>query len=79
MRVKAHLQSVGLPVSLRDITLPAGADVDQILSFMKHDKKAESGRAVFVLARGIGQSFVCRDATWDEAKVVIQNSLENGE
>lgn len=75
MRVKAHLQSVGLPVSLRDITLPIGTDADQILYFMKHDKKAEQGRAVFVLARGIGQSFVCRDVPWDEARNVVKESL----
>ncbi len=34
---------------------------------MRQDKKVERGRLTFILARGIGESFIARDV--DEAKV----------
>ena len=37
------------------------------LAAMRQDKKVERGRLTFILARGIGQSFVARDV--DEASV----------
>ena len=66
-RVRAHLQAVGLPMRLRSIggdnrrTWDAG----RLVEHMRGDKKAESGRLAFVLARGIGRAFVSRDV--DEA------------
>ena len=38
-----------------------------VLARMKGDKKAKDGKMTFILARGIGKSFVANDV--DEAKV----------
>ena len=35
---------------------------------MRQDKKVERGRLIFILARGIGESFVAKDV--DEADVL---------
>ena len=65
-RVEAHLKAVGLPTRLSDI--PAlDASAEAILAAMRQDKKAERGRLTFILAKGIGESFVARDV--DEASL----------
>jgi 3-dehydroquinate synthase len=65
-RVEAQLKAVGLPTRIRDIpSLDAGAG--GILAAMRQDKKVERGRLTFILARGIGESFIARDV--DEASV----------
>lgn len=52
--IRDHLLSVGLPT-----TLPAGSfSVDQLMTLMAQDKKAEAGQLTLILARGIGQSFI---------------------
>ena len=65
-RVEAHLGAVGLPTRIRDIP-GLEADADAILSAMRQDKKVERGRLTFILAKGIGESFIARDV--DEASV----------
>ena len=65
-RVEAHLKAVGLPTRMRDIP---GFDANpaDVLSAMRQDKKVERGTLTFILARGIGESFVARDV--DETSV----------
>ena len=60
VRVKAHLKRAGLPTALSDIpgTLP-GADA--LVGLMAQDKKVVDGKLTFILARGIGESFITRD------------------
>jgi 3-dehydroquinate synthase len=36
-------------------------DADRLVRHMAQDKKAESGRLTFILARGIGAAFVAKD------------------
>lgn len=56
-RVVAHLRQMGMPASLRDIPgeLPDDA---ALIALMGQDKKVEDGRLRFILARGIGESFM---------------------
>jgi 3-dehydroquinate synthase len=56
-RVAAHLREVGLPTRLADVPGGAGSP-DDILSAMAQDKKVKAGRLTFILARGIGASFI---------------------
>ncbi len=58
-RVAAHLASAGLPTTLAD----AGVDADgaTLVAHMAHDKKMSGGRLPFLLARGIGRTFVAQD------------------
>jgi 3-dehydroquinate synthase len=56
-RVEGHLRTVGLPTSIRQIPgWDAGAEA--ILDAMAQDKKVKRGALTFILARGIGQSFI---------------------
>ncbi len=64
-RVSAHLQAVGLPVSMRDI--PGGLPpVETLMDAIAQDKKVKSGRLTFILTHGIGQSFVADDVPASE-------------
>jgi len=59
VRVVRHLQAVGLPSRLQDV--PGGVGTaDSLLDAMGQDKKVERGALTFILARGIGQSFVAK-------------------
>ncbi len=56
-RVRAHLDSVGLPTAPGAVEglglTPAAA-----IGLMRRDKKVTDGRIAFVLVRGIGDAFV---------------------
>ena len=65
-RVEGHLRSVGLPTRMREIPGFA-ANANALLDAMYQDKKVERGRLTFILAHGIGKSFIARDI--DPAKV----------
>jgi 3-dehydroquinate synthase len=58
-RVAAHLGSVGLPDGLAAAGI--AADGATLTAHMAHDKKASGGKVPFLLARGIGQTFLARD------------------
>ena len=59
-RVARHLAAAGLPTRLADVPGGAGSTQD-ILSAMAQDKKVKAGRLTFILARGIGRSFIAPD------------------
>ena len=73
-RVEAHLQQVGLPTRLRHI---AGwnAGADQILEAMQQDKKVERGALTFILARGIGQSFIAKGVPAGSVQSFLREEL----
>ena len=59
-RVEAHLKSVGLPTSLKDV--PGGLpDAEKLMDYIAQDKKVSRGALTFILTRGIGQSFIAKD------------------
>ena len=73
-RVEAHLKAVGLPTRIRDIpALDAGAG--DILAAMRQDKKVERGRLTFILARGIGESFIARDVAEASVSAFLDREL----
>ena len=59
-RVEDHLAEAGLPRRLQDVPGGCGS-VDYLLEAMTQDKKVKDGALTFILARGIGQSFVARN------------------
>lgn len=69
-RLEAHLNTVGLPASLNDISPRPQADA--LLAHMAHDKKAKSGKLTFILVRGVGKAFVMNDVP----KEAILNALK---
>jgi 3-dehydroquinate synthase len=64
-RVAAHLRSVGLPDGLAAAGVTA--DGATLVGHMLHDKKMEGSTLPFLLARGIGQTYL--DKTVDLAEV----------
>jgi 3-dehydroquinate synthase len=58
-RVSAHLRAVGLPTTLPEANVSASGAT--LVAHMAHDKKMAGGRLPFLLARGIGQTFVAKD------------------
>ncbi len=73
-RVRAHFRDMGMKCDLADIEgdLP-GAEA--LIGLMGQDKKVRQGRLVFILARAIGEAFVCRDADMDVVKAVLEDGL----
>lgn len=57
-RVRAHLSSLGLPVSLKDLPAVADLTTDQMIAHMYKDKKARDGKLTFILVKAIGDAFV---------------------
>ena len=74
VRVERHLQAVGLPTRIQDIP---GLRVDPaaLLESMRQDKKVERGRLTFILARGIGQSYIAKDVAEAEALRFLEGEL----
>jgi len=73
-RVKAHFARIGLPVLP---PRPQGYRISAraLLAHMAHDKKARDGRPTLILARGLGQAFVFRDATDAQILPVLEDAL----
>jgi len=57
-RVRRHLSALGLPTTLAAIPT---ATPDALIATMQKDKKVSGGRLTLVLARDIGEAFLCRD------------------
>ena len=73
-RVANHLALAGLPTRLSQV--PGGAgDPDALLDAMAQDKKVRDGRLTFILARGIGQSFIAPDIDGAEVRAFLEDEL----
>ncbi len=55
MRVRHHLDKIGLPAGL---SRQRDWRADTLVAHMGHDKKVRDGKVTFILAHGIGKSFV---------------------
>jgi 3-dehydroquinate synthase len=73
-RVTRHLATVGLPTHPNDIPgdLPG---LDGLMSLMAQDKKVSRGKLTFILARGIGASFVAADVDAAEVRAFMAQKL----
>ncbi len=58
-RVAAHFEATGLPNGLAAAGVNASGAT--LVGHMQHDKKMEGGSLPFLLARGIGQTYLARD------------------
>ncbi len=65
-RVRAHLEAVGLPTQVKDVSggVPG---VDALMGLIAQDKKVKRGTLTFILVRGIGQAFI--ESNVDPAEV----------
>ncbi len=73
-RVEAHLQAVGLPWRIGDIPgdMP---DAEKLFAYIAQDKKVSRGALTFILARGIGQSFIAKDVPASEVLSFLEGNL----
>jgi 3-dehydroquinate synthase len=67
-RVESHLASSGLPTRISHIAAAELPSADALMQLMAQDKKVRDGKLTFIMARGIGSAFICRDVTTEQAK-----------
>lgn len=75
-RVKAHFESVGLPVDTRQIGGGFKTSVEDMICAMKRDKKAMNDKMTFILSRGIGKAFITQDVPEGLVREVLTDILE---
>jgi 3-dehydroquinate synthase len=74
VRVAQHLALVGLPTRLEQI--PGGVgDASALLDAIRQDKKVSRGALTFILARGIGQSFIAKDVEADAVLRFLEQEI----
>lgn len=66
LRVAAHWQEVGLPDGLAAAGISASAE--QLVEHMRHDKKASGGQIPFLLARGIGLTYLDKEVSLEDVR-----------
>jgi 3-dehydroquinate synthase len=73
-RVERHLASVGLPTQVASIPgAPPGAE--HLMELISQDKKVKRGKLTFILARGIGASFIAPDVDAAEVRAFLVEKL----
>ena len=73
-RIERHLEKIGLPTKIKAIPgWTAGSD--EIIEAMAQDKKVKRGRLTFILARGIGESFIAPDVDSGDVRSFLDDYL----
>ena len=75
-RVTRHLKSVGLPHDLASAHVKA--DGAALVAHMLHDKKMAAGTLPFLLARGIGKTFLSKDVALDDVAAFLDEDRAAG-
>ena len=70
-RLRAHLKMQHLPRSNHELTA-GNAAAETLISHMQRDKKVFDGKMRFVLARGIGNTFVASDVPLDNVCATLE-------
>jgi 3-dehydroquinate synthase len=73
-RVKRHLAAVGLPIHLCSVP-GAPTNADRLMELIAQDKKVKRGKLTFILARGIGASFIASDIDATEVRAFLVEKL----
>lgn len=73
-RVSRHLDAVGLPSTLQQVPGGAGS-APEIVAAMGQDKKVRRGVLTFILAHGIGRSFIAHGVAAEEVQAFIESEL----
>ncbi len=68
-RVAAVLKRAGLPTTLADAKVTA--DGAKLVDYMLHDKKMSGGTLPFLLARGIGETFLSKDVVLSDVAAFL--------
>jgi 3-dehydroquinate synthase len=76
-RVARHLAAIGLPTRLQDVPGGTGS-ADEIVEAMTQDKKVKRGALTFILAHGIGRSFIAPGVAAEAARDFVESELAGG-
>ncbi len=75
VRMTAHLEALGMPTRLQDV--PGGAETPEaMLAAMAQDKKVTAGQLNFILARGIGQSFIAQNVAVPDVMAFLADEMD---
>lgn len=69
-RLRRHLTAVGLPTGLPKVR-GVNWSADALMDHMSRDKKVRDGQMTFVVARGIGKSFVSQDVDAPDVRQLL--------
>lgn len=72
-KVQSHLARVGLPTTLSDVR--ESWDVDRLIDHMYQDKKVSQGKLVFILAEGIGRSYIDKEVDVDKVRELLVEEI----
>lgn len=71
-RVETHLRAAGLPHSLSSANVQASGEA--LVGHMMHDKKMSAGTLPFLLANGIGQTFLAQDVELNDVAAFLDQA-----
>lgn len=74
-RVSQLLKRAGLPTTLSDAGVTANGAL--LVEYMRHDKKMSGGTLPFLLARGIGQTFLSKDVVLDDVAAFLDDEAQS--
>ncbi len=74
-RAKAHLTKAGLQVMPPKVGPRGAITPDALIAHMAVDKKVQDGAITFILARGIGKSFITADVPLSALKATLASAL----
>jgi 3-dehydroquinate synthetase len=75
-RIERHFRAAGLPTRIADIADvkdDEGPSPDLLLKSMAQDKKVEGGKLVFIMAKGIGDSFIDKQVPVDVLTAYLES------
>jgi 3-dehydroquinate synthase len=75
-RVSRHLAAAKLPTTLAEAGIDATGEA--LVAHMFHDKKMEGNRLPFLLARGIGQTFLDRQVDLADVAAFLDEERARG-
>jgi 3-dehydroquinate synthase len=73
-RVSVHLDTAGLPTRLAQVPGGCGS-ADDLFDAMRQDKKVKEGALTFILARGIGRSFIAHGVEPEAVRSFLTEEL----
>ncbi len=75
VRLEAHLRAAGLPWRIADLN-GGRPTTDILMHHIAQDKKVRRGALTFILARGIGKSFVANDIDPADVRTFLETEQE---
>ncbi len=74
VRVRRHFANIGLETGLGPVQGTVW-NPRELLANMGRDKKVRDGRMTFVLVRGIGRAFLCREVAARDIRATLKDSI----